>query len=518
MTDLELALRTPGVVLLDPRHCSARIERSIINAHGGQGGFLGGLLGRIGVGRAKARGDEDHAPTMARPNLSWAETLEYGEGYAIVDGVAVIDVSGILTPDGYYDWWSECWVAGYAQIGAAFEAAQDDERVRAILMRYDTPGGLVDGCFDLAAAMRARNGANGGKPVWAHARMACSAGYALASSADRLLATAEGEVGSIGVVIVHTDYSEWLAENGIKVTAIQSGEHKTDGAPWKPLGEDVQAYWQAIVDQIARKFAGTVEAGRGLGADSIAALGARWFMAEHDDPALSGLSLGLVDEVAPERAAFEALIASLSDTTGGAPAGTGSSLKRATTSTKETEMSLAEQIAALRAKAAKGDKSAKAELKKLGIALKAKAEDEKDPEAEEEEKDEAEGEEEEPEAEEDEKDPEAEEDDKEEAEGEEEEPEAKATGTKAGFRLLQSKEAKGREALAGRLAEKVAAKKLSYGEARDMLAAAPRKSRLGDAMAGRDRNPGRDAPNAGKAGAGLAAAVDRMNAKKAGAR
>jgi hypothetical protein len=76
------------------------------------------------------------------------------------------------------------------------------------------------------------------------------------------------------------------------------------------------------------------------------------------------------------------------------------------------------------------------------------------------------------------------------------------------------KEAKGREKLAANLARKVGAKKLNYGEAKQMLAAAPKGSRLGQAMAGRDRNPGAS-HGSGKASAkGLASAVDRYNAKR----
>ena len=46
-----------------------------------------------------------------------------------------------------------------------------------------------------------------------------------------------------------------------------------------------------------------------------------------------------------------------------------------------------------------------------------------------------------------------------------------------------------------------------------MLAAAPKASRLGETMAGRDRNPGSDAPGGPKAASGLGAAVDRLKAK-----
>ncbi|HEV7278400.1 MAG TPA: S49 family peptidase [Devosiaceae bacterium] len=508
MTDLDLALRTPGgIVLLEPRRCSALVERSLTSQR--PGGLVSGALGMLGLGRGRAERSEQ-PETLAMAPIRWASDVDYGDGYSIVDGIAVIDIEGVLAPDGYYDWWDDVWVGGYTQIGAAYAAALEDDRVRGIFARLNSPGGLVDGCFDLCDELRAGNGANGGKPFWVHARMACSAAYAIASCADRILAPAEGDVGSIGVVIVHTDISGWLAETGIKVEAIQSAPGKTDGAMWKPLSEEARAHLQGVVDQVARRFTGAVEAGRGLSAEQIVALEARWFLAEHDDAARSGLALGLVDEIATERAAFAAFAESLSETTGsGAPAATGTTAAKPAaraSQQKETEMSLEDQIAALRAKASRGNKAALAQLKALGVRVSAKAEDDDDDAAAEEDKEEAK-------AEDDDDDAAAEGDD-----DDDDEPAAKATGSRAGFKLLGAKQAKGREDLARKLAEKVSAKKLTYGEAKSMLAAAPRKSRLGDAMQGRDRNPGSDTGGGSKASAGLGAAVDRLNAKRAGGR
>jgi signal peptide peptidase SppA len=512
MRNFDLALRTPGqVLLLERGHAQALLDRDMIERPTRPSSR--GLIARTmtAVGRLmkptamEDDGDESSPPRMALPQISWAGTVEYAEGYAIVDGIAVIDIEGVLTPDGYIDWWNWCYCPGYAQIGAALDAARDDERIGGIFLRVDSPGGYIDGCFDLADAIRAGNKAGGGKPIWTFARMACSAAYALASATDRIVATAEAEVGSIGVLVMHYDVSGFYAEHGIKIEAIQSGARKTDGADWKPLSDDARAHLQGVVDQIARRFSATVTAGRGISAEDIAALQARWFLAQHDDPAQSGLALKLVDEIAAERAAFMALKQSLTSSTGGAKAGSGSQTASdaSRTATTETDMSLTEQIAALRDKAAKGDAAALAELKALGISPKADAapaDDDDDEDEDEPDKKDGEG------------DDDEEDDDK--------EPEAKATGTKAGFAVMGHKEAKGRTDLATKLAKKVSGGKMTYGEAVDMLAAAPKGSRLGNVMSGRDRNPGTDSGGDGRsqANAGLAAAVDRMNEKKAARR
>lgn len=510
MTDLDLALRRPGqILLLERTHALGLLDRMLTAQRPGRG-FLGNALSALGLKPAAGHDIPERPKVLGLPSLPWAENAEQGEGYLIVDGIAVMDVAGVLTPNGYYDWWEDRWVGGYAQIGASFAAAEDDDRVRAVFARVNSPGGLVDGCFDLCDDMASRS-----KPFHVHARMACSAAYAWTSTADRIDAPREGDVGSIGVLITHYDISDMLAEWGIKVEAIQSGAHKTDGAEWKPLTDDARSHLKGVVDQIAKRFVATVEGGRPMTAEQIRATEARWYLAEHDDPEMSGLALGLVDGIATERAAFAALHQSL-ETSGGSAAGA------ATTTEEEAEMSLAEQIAALRSKAARGDAAAKRKLKSLGVSLKATSNDD-DPKSEtDEDEPESETDEDDPEAETDkdeegkgEDDPEAE-TDEEEAEDDEEEPSARSTGSAAGFALLNCTEAKGREKLAGELARKVGSKKLSYGEARKMLASAPKGSRLGAQMAGRDKSPGSGGSAAAGSAKGLASAVDRFNAKRSG--
>jgi len=511
--NLDLALRRPGQVLLLERGAAeALLDRSFEERRHPSGGtgLLSRAMGLVGL-RPKAMEDDDSKSAdaidrsrLALPQIDWAGSTEFGEGYAIVDGIAIIDIAGVLTPSGYFDWWDWCWVGGYSQIATAIRLARADTRVLGIMLRIDSPGGYVDGCFDLADEISADNAKAGGKPVWVSARMACSAAYALASAADRITAFAEADVGSIGVLVMHVDFSGYYAEHGIKVEAIQSAPRKTDAADWKPLSDDARAHLQAVVDQIARRFSGVVTGGRGISSDDIAAMQARWFLAQHDDPAMSGLALGLVDEVATDRAMFAALKQSLAGSTTDAQGGPGSqaaSDAARITANTETDMGLQEQIAALRDKAAKGDKDAKAELKKLGISLTAEGgADDDEASAEDEGSDAAAAED------------GAEEEDEE--QDEDAEPKSKATGTKAAFRLLGHKSAKGRESLANRLAEKVAAGKLSYGEARSMLEDAPKGSRLGAAMQGRDHNPGNDNGDAAGKASGLSDAVDRRLAAK----
>ena len=86
-----------------------------------------------------------------------------------------------------------------------------------------------------------------------------------------------------------------------------------------------------------------------------------------------------------------------------------------------------------------------------------------------------------------------------------------------GFAVLDLPEAKGRENLAKALGKQVAAGKQTLEGARELLKASPKGSRLGDAMAGRDINPGNHAGDAQPSNS-LLAAAERYKANLAAKR
>lgn len=224
--------------------------------------------------------------------------------YAVRDGVAVIEVSGTLVHRGA--WLGESsGVTSYEGLAAQITAAAEDPAVRGIALEIDSFGGEVAGVFDLADAIRA---ARAQKPVQAFvAEAALSAGYALASQADRIVVPRTGEVGSIGVVVMHADWSAALAEGGVRVTLIHAGAHKADRNPFAPLPEGVRAALQAEVEGLRDLFAATVAAGRGARLPTEAALAteARVFRGAE------AVSAGLADAVADLRTAFAGFAAGL---------------------------------------------------------------------------------------------------------------------------------------------------------------------------------------------------------------
>ena len=276
--------------------------------------FLSGLGPRI-LGRRVEIGDENGALEStvvppARASILAGGMLDdyrkHGEApYPVVDGIAVIEISGVLIHRGGWIGQSSGQTS-YEGIAAQIEAAANDPAVRGLALEIDSFGGEVAGVFDLADRIRAIRAT---KPVWAFvAEHAFSAGYALASQATRILLPRTGAVGSIGVLVMHADLSGQLDQDGKRVTLIHSGSHKVDGNPYEPLPADVRDDIQREIDVLRFLFAETVAAGRGAKLTAEAALATEAAGFRGTDAVASGLA-DKVTDLARGFAAFRQLVA-----------------------------------------------------------------------------------------------------------------------------------------------------------------------------------------------------------------
>ena len=233
--------------------------------------------------------------------------------FAVVDGIAVIEIAGTLVHRGAWIGQSS-GLTSYEGIAAQLQAALADPGVRGIALDIDSFGGEVAGAFDLADRIRA---ARLQKPVQAFvAEHALSAGYVLASQADHIILPRTGAVGSIGVVALHTDMSGALDQKGIAVTLIHAGAHKVDANPYQPLPEAVHDQMQRELEVVRFLFAETVAAGRGDRLTQVAALATEAAVFRGAD----AIAAGLADDLADPVTAFRIFAA--------APLGTSSSNRK----------------------------------------------------------------------------------------------------------------------------------------------------------------------------------------------
>lgn len=232
------------------------------------------------------------------------------------DGVAMISVIGSLVNRGaWLD--ASSGMTSYEGLAAQVKAAAADDKIKAILLDIDSPGGEATGMFALASAIRAARAA---KPVTAVVNdMAASAAYGIASAADEIVISPTSIVGSIGVVMLHLDRSAELAQKGIRATLIHAGAHKVDGHPFGPLSADVAADLQRDVMTFYSQFLVAVAEGRGgrLTADQARATEARTFIGAE------AIERGLADRMGSFDEAFAQLSSNRSPRPGAARASKG---------------------------------------------------------------------------------------------------------------------------------------------------------------------------------------------------
>lgn len=223
---------------------------------------------RAALGRPFSEAEiKERIAGIERPRVHAAASMKSGNGKA-AGKVAILPLTGVIAPKAsMVNGESLPAGTGCDAFGAAFDRAMGDDSVSAIVIDVDSPGGSVDGVPELAAKIY---GARGRKPICAVANgMACSAAYFIASQADDVYVAPSGEVGSIGVFMIHEDDSQMFSEMGVTHTIIKAGEYKAEGNPFEPLSDDAKAYLQGQVDEFYSMFVNAVAKGRGISVKEV---------------------------------------------------------------------------------------------------------------------------------------------------------------------------------------------------------------------------------------------------------
>ena len=233
--------------------------------------MIAGLGGRLlGVPASQIQHVGQAAQAALAPELFSTRRGERAErGYRIVDGVAVLPVSGVLVHRTRFDMADSSLFIGYNDLAADLEDAMANPEVHAVLQVFDSPGGEAQGAFEFAQRVLDLRGK---KTLWAISDgLAASAAYLGGSAAEQVAITSTGLAGSIGVVARHVDFSRALDAEGITVTHIFAGAHKVDGNPYEPLPEAVRKDWQAEIDNLYGMFIDAVATHRAIDARTVRA-------------------------------------------------------------------------------------------------------------------------------------------------------------------------------------------------------------------------------------------------------
>jgi protease-4 len=200
------------------------------------------------------------------------EEVSYGSG----GKVAIVELQGTIVS-------SEDVVRQLKKFG-------DDNSVKAILLRVDSPGGGVAASQEMYEEVKK---VRAHKPVIASmGSVAASGGYYVSCGATRVVANRGTLTGSIGVISEFFRFDPMLDKVGVNVNTIKSGKLKDAGSPYRKMTDVDKKYFQDLMDDVHRQFISVVEHERKLGHDEVVELAdGRAFTGEQ------ALSLRLVDTI-----------------------------------------------------------------------------------------------------------------------------------------------------------------------------------------------------------------------------
>jgi len=196
--------------------------------------------------------------------------------------VARIDIAGTITGD--------------ERTLDLIELVHQSERVEAVIVRIDSPGGTTAGSEAVHVALRklAED-----KPLVAQVEtLAASGGYMAAIAADHIVARHSSIVGSIGVIVQYPNFTGLLEDWGIDVRAIKSSPLKAEPSFFGEPPEGAEEMLRELVLDSFQWFKDLVADRRGFNAETIDRLA--------DGSVYSGrigLDNGLVDALGGEETA-----------------------------------------------------------------------------------------------------------------------------------------------------------------------------------------------------------------------
>ncbi len=207
------------------------------------------------------------------------------EHYNVPNKIAVVNVEGTII-DGESDEEN----AGGDTIARILRKAQDDNSVKAVVLRVNSPGGSAFASEIIR--QETENLQKIGKPVIVSmGAMAASGGYWISSTADYIIADENTITGSIGIFAMFPTFENSIKKIGVSSDGVSTTELANTSA-FSPLAKPVQDIYQTEIEHGYDRFLEIVSKGRQLSKTQVDKLaqGQVWLGSD-------AFQNGLVDEI-----------------------------------------------------------------------------------------------------------------------------------------------------------------------------------------------------------------------------
>ena len=195
-------------------------------------GLLAGSLGSVGAEKS----------SLAETTIQGSDSSE--------GKIVILPIEGVIETD----------ETGF--VPEAIDTIRDDKRVRAVVLRVNSPGGTISGSDYYLHLLKKLKAEREIPVIVSMGDMAASGGYYVSTVGDKIFAERSTVTGSIGVIISMYNAAELCKKLGVRSNAITSGAMKGMGDFMKEPTPEETAIWQKSVDDSYEQFLEVVKEGR----------------------------------------------------------------------------------------------------------------------------------------------------------------------------------------------------------------------------------------------------------------
>jgi protease-4 len=166
--------------------------------------------------------------------------------FAVGSGVGLVEIKGLIIDS--------------QEIVKQLTDLRKDDKVKAVVVRIDSPGGVVGPSQEIHAEIKKL--AVKKKVVVSMGSVAASGGYYIAVAGSRILANPGTITGSIGVLMKFSNLEGLMGKIGMKAFTLKTGRFKDVGSPARPMTDQEKAMLQGVIDNTHAQFVRAVAEGR----------------------------------------------------------------------------------------------------------------------------------------------------------------------------------------------------------------------------------------------------------------
>ncbi|TKC15806.1 signal peptide peptidase SppA [Robertmurraya kyonggiensis] len=202
----------------------------------------------------------------ATDELFMEEVIEEGDAF---NRIAVLDINGTIQDTGNVTSLFASEGYNHRTFMEKLEQVKEDETVKAVVIRVNTPGGgVVESAEIHDKIVEIQTEAK--KPVYiSMGSMAASGGYYVSAPAHKIFASPETLTGSLGVIMQGYNFAGLAEKYGVEFVTIKSGPYKDIMSSTRDMTEEERNILQSMISNSYEGFVDVIAEGRDMTEEQV---------------------------------------------------------------------------------------------------------------------------------------------------------------------------------------------------------------------------------------------------------